>query len=144
MKILKTIIVLLVCSFKTIIAQNPVHSTIEKLEVVYRESEKTDTTLFSNDKKVVTVIVINLKDQAQVSKIHLKVIKEIDNSIMYQEDYMMTSDSVVASNGDILFLKNGNVVNITSANAFVFGLYLYEITTEDNQGILSEVFSENH
>ena len=122
-------------------AQTAEHSTIARLEVSYKEP---DITMMDTLKLVRAQSVITLKSDVNVTTIHLKIIKELDNSVIYQVDQLVNSSTITNPEGIILFKREGNVIYINSPSMMPLNLYQYYITTEDAQGQLSEPFVESH
>ena len=122
-------------------AQSTDHSTIARLEVSYKEP---DITMMDTLKLVRAQSVITLKSDVNVTTIHLKIIKELDNSVIYQVDQLVNSSTITKPDGTILFKKEGNTIYINSSSLIPLNLYQYQITTEDVQGTLSDIFTEQH
>lgn len=122
-------------------AQTINHSTINQLEVSYKDS---DIIIEDTIKMVRSQSSITLKSDTNLTAIHFKIIKESNNSVIYQVDYLMSSPTVTNPNGVVLFKKEGNVIYINSSFEIPLNLYQYQITTENSQGILSEPFTEFH
>lgn len=126
-------------SFNILNAQTSNHPTVDKLEVSYRE---TDIATVDTFKMVTFQSVITLKIGVDVSAIHYKIINESNNTIVYQVDYSFNSPIITNPEGIVLFRKDANVLYIMSANEISMNTYLYQITTEDSQGIVSETYSD--
>lgn len=129
------------CLCFNIQAQNTEHLTIDKLEVSYKEP---DIMAMDTIKMVRSQSIITLKSDTNVAVIHFKIIKETDNSVMYQVDYLMNSATITNTEGIIVFKKEGNIIYINSSSQIPLNMYLYQITTEDAQGNISEPFIELH
>lgn len=129
------------CLCFNIQAQYTEHSSIDKLEVSYKEP---DIMVMDTIKMVRSQSVITLKSDTNVSVIHFKIIKETDNSVMYQVDYLTNSATITNTEGVIVFKKEGNIIYINSSIEVPLNIYKYQIITENSAGILSEPFTELH
>lgn len=126
----------LILSNIIIVAQN--HPTIDKLEVSYKES----SVLIDTINMVRSQSVLTLKANTDVSVIHFKIINESNNTTAYQVDYLGNSPAITNPEGIVLFKKEANLIYIKSAIEIPLNAYLYQITTEDSQGIVSEIYSD--
>lgn len=139
---MKIYLIVILFAFFTLLScvvsgQNFNHPTINNLDVSYKESSvQTDTV-----KKVMLKSIVSLKSSSSVSIIHFKVIETSDNSVIYHVNYAVNSNTITSSDGIVLFKKDGENYFINAASEILLKSYLFEITTEDAQGNLSEVYS---
>lgn len=122
-----------------LLAQNTTHPTIESLEVSYKDPEQI---LVDSLRLIRSQSVIKLKDETNITILHFKIINESDNNIVYQVDYNLNSPVIANEEGVILFKKDGNLCHVSSWPEMPLKLYLYQITTENSQGEISEVYSD--
>lgn len=115
------------------------YSSIESLSVEY---SVTNTDIFDTLSRVVSKSIITLKSNSNVSVLHFKILNTVDQSVVYKADYSMNVSPVMSAGGIILFKKEAAVCYITSAMSMPIGMYQYQLTTEDSQGVISEVYTE--
>jgi hypothetical protein len=136
---MKKIILIFLFSGLKVFAQSLNHPTIDKLEVSYKLPD-----VSTNDS--ITMVrsqnVLTLKANVDVSVIYFKILNESNNTIVYQVDYLANSSAITSPEGIVLFRKEANIIYIKSANEIPLNIYLYQITTEDSQGIVSEVYTD--
>lgn len=121
------------------------HETIEHLDVNYRlpglfVGDTTDSGII----KALPEATITFYSLENVSKIYLKIVRPSDQATIYEVNYGTNSSEVTGNNGMILYSKVSLTVRINSPATQSLIPYVYELRTEDNEGKLSEVFSEIH
>lgn len=125
-------------------SQTQSHPTIESVSVNYKQPlVQTDDTPGS-ESKVFPETTIKLVSTDNISKVHLKIINFLDNSLIYDVNYSINSENVLDNSGKMLFSKTGSTFYINGSTALPLKTYFYELRTEDNQGNLSPIFSEIH
>lgn len=138
MKKIISLTVVIICLLQTnLFSQNNAHPTIDKLEVSYKIADGIDTINMVRSQSEIL-----LKSNADVTVLHFKIMNEANNSIVYQVDYSMSSPAITNAEGIVLFRKEANLIFIKSATLIPLIGYLYQITTEDSQGIVSEIYSD--
>jgi len=116
-------------------------SAIQKLEVSYKEP---DLPTMDSVKMVRMQSVITFENDSSIKKIHLKIVNPENSNIIYQVDYDLDSQVIKNEDNIILFKRESKICYINSSPLIPLELYQYQITTENSQGILSEVFAELH
>ena len=135
---MKLILFFLLTGF-SVAAQVTNHPTINQLDVSYKEP----TTPVADTLHLVrSQCTITLKADSNVTALHLKILREIDNSLLYEVNYNVFSAPVSDSDNILLFKKEGMVCYIASATMIPLSAYRYEITTEDAAGNISEVYTD--
>jgi hypothetical protein len=121
-----------------VMSQTINHPTIAKFDVVYKESS---TSQIDTIKTVRIHAFVTLTNEASVSDIYFKVRDNLNNSIVYEVTYPINSSIITNEEGIVIFKREGLDFFIVSSSELPLNYYLYEISTKDSQGVLTEVYS---
>lgn len=123
-------------------AQSNAHPTVDSLEVNYKFSTKPPVENSSSGIQVLPEAKITLKNTENISKVYLKIRNTTSNEIVYEVSYTLSSSSIINEQGDVLYTRQGNKIMINVPDQIMLQPYICEVITEDNQNILSEVYSK--
>lgn len=139
----KTILIplLFICFSKTsLFSQDMPHNTINSIEVLYKSLPPV---LGDNSPGIKTraTAQIFLKSDSLISKIYFKILNTTNDVLVYQVEYNLVTSPITSIDGFNLFEKIGNEISITCPNAVILKPYIFQIETEDNLGVKSEIYS---
>ncbi len=117
------------------------HSTIDNVNVSYKSVAQNSVSASLANLQVVSNATITIKANVPVSKIHLKIKSQEDNSVVYQTNHSLNSSNITNEAGFLIFGVESNIVYISNGSAISLKPYIYEIQTEDSSGNLSPLFS---
>lgn len=130
--------------FSKLVAQtNSSHPTISDVKIAYKSIPQSTSNAVSTsfNMSVIPQATVTLVSNANVSKIYFKIINTSNNSVIYQANYSVNSAVVTNSSGRKLFENTNGIFFISNGQTTALNAYLFEITTEDNQQVMSPVYS---
>lgn len=145
-KVLLTFVLFLI--FQRIYSQsNTNHPTISSAKVAYKSAPQATNNLVVNTTgfniNIIPQATVNLVPGANVSIIYFKIIDPTSNAIMYQASYPVNSPTILNNLGVKLFENTSGNIFISNGQSLSLKPYLFQITTEDNQQNMSQIFLSN-
>lgn len=116
------------------------HPTVEKIEVSYKAVPQGTATSLANI-QCIPQATITLHSSNDISKVYLRIINPQTNAVVFQVNYPMNASTTSNQNGFKLFEVSGDKVYISSGEQITLKPYLYEIKTENNQNVISTVYT---
>jgi hypothetical protein len=145
MKLLKVITVLsfLFISMAVKSQTNINHPTISSVTVMYKAvPQPTGNVANSNlSVNVIPQVTVSLIAQATVSTVYFKILDPVTNVIIYQSNYTINSSPQLNVSGKKLFENINGSIFLSNGSSLALKPYLFQITTGDNQQVLSPIFS---
>ncbi len=141
MKNLFLIILFSLCFLKSNGQTASAHETISSLKVAYAAVPQ-GTTMSNSipEIKGIPQATIILKNAALISKVYFKIRNKTTNEVVYEINYSINSP-VIMSEGKKLFENINGVIFISSGSALLLKPYIYQLQTESDKNILSNVYS---
>lgn len=136
MKLSKVIFALFLLS--TSVAFSQTHPTISTVQVKYKASQTSNSSL---NFQTIPEATILLNNGSGATKIFFQIVDQSTNTILYDVNYNLNSPVVNDNLGHKMFEHSNNEVFISSGQILTLKPYLYKIYTQDNQSNSSTIFS---
>lgn len=117
------------------------HTTISDVKIVYKPIISSGSVTPTSYLQCAPVSTITLKPNVSASKIYLKILDKVNNSVLYEVNYTLNQQPILTQSGDVIFKKEGNLIIIKADVVFNLKPYKYEIATEDASNVKSDNYS---
>lgn len=142
-KVIYLVIVFVCVTITNFLAQNVLHPTISEVIVQYSAVAQNTAPINPGDALIQAIpqVTIALTSGSNVSKIYFEILDAQTSAILYQVNYQMSSAAVFNSSGKKLFENTNGTIFVSPGQTVSLRPYKFQIKTEDNQQIMSVVYS---
>jgi hypothetical protein len=140
-KLIFTLLLTLVSLSAVYSQANANHPTIASVKVSYKSVPQSSASVQTlQNIEVIPMATVSLRPDSigNVSKIWFKILNAAD-SVLYQSNYNITSNTITNSAGAKLFENNNGMIFLSPGSAFTLKPYQYKVYTEDANSNLTAI-----
>lgn len=115
-----------------------VHETISNAEVIYQNNSSVTTGTVI---MVVPSITLSLKADSNLVKINFRLYDNDTKTLLHQGIYEISQAPVNNNSGQLLFTYSNLMVKLSNGEPLLLKPYLFEFSTENSAGEISEPYS---